>query len=43
MLSGRAARRQQVKDMRRKGAGWTRPFRKGRVQRHPRRPHAPVE
>ena len=33
MLSGRAARRSQQFGMRRKGAGWTRKFRKGREQR----------
>lgn len=45
MLSGRRALRAQVNGMKRKGAGWTRSFRKGREQRHPRRgvKHADVE
>ena len=33
MLSGRVARRKLMRDMRRKGAGWTRSMRKGREQR----------
>ena len=33
MLSGRAARRLQGRALRRRGAGWTRAFRKGREQR----------
>ena len=43
VLSGRAARRKaQFGDTaRRKGAGWTRPFRKGRVQREVVAPEAP--
>ncbi len=38
LLSGRAARRraQFGENARRKGAGWTRKFRKGREQRLPR-------
>ena len=38
-LSGRKARRAQQfgAEARRKGAGWTRTFRKGRTQRLPRR------
>ena len=38
LLSGRQARRQAQfgPDARRKGAGWTRKFRKGRTQRLPR-------
>ena len=38
LLSGRQARRMQQfgKEARRKGAGWTRPFRKGREQRLPK-------
>ncbi len=41
-LSGRAARRRsQFGDgVRRKGAGWTRTFRKGRTQRLPRQEEA---
>jgi hypothetical protein len=35
ILSGREARRQQKENARRRGAGWTRQFRKGRVQRLP--------
>ena len=35
MLSGRAATRAMERAKRRKGAGWTRKFRKGREQRHP--------
>lgn len=36
LMSGREALRQQQFSARRKGAGWTRKFRKGRTQRHPR-------
>ena len=38
LLSGREARRRQQfgDDARRKGAGWTRKFRKGRTQRLPK-------
>jgi hypothetical protein len=41
-LSGRAARRANARDLRKKGAGWTRSNRKGRMKRHPE-PLAPVE
>lgn len=37
-MTGREARRAQRFGFRRKGAGWTRPFRKGREQRFPFQP-----
>jgi len=35
IISGRKARRAQIFGQRRKGAGWTRSYRKGRDQRTP--------